>query len=116
VIESKPDNEVHDLRLSEPWPELAAAAAAVDLDALDDAEHSHVPYGLLLVKAAAAWKEAHDGQLPNSSTDRAEFKDMIRSWQRKIDDCPIPEENYGEAIASAHKVWAPPTLSTFFKD
>ena len=112
MIESKPDSEVHDLRLGEPWPELYTAAAAVDLDALDDAEHSHVPYGVLLVKAAAAWKESHDNQLPKSTSDRTEFKDMIRSWQRKIDDCPIPEENFTEAIASAHKVWAPPILST----
>jgi amyloid beta precursor protein binding protein 1 len=71
--------------------------------------------GLLLVKAAAAWKDAHSGQLPKSSTDRSEFKDMIRSWQRKIDDCPIPEENFTEAIASAHKVWAPPSLKSEVK-
>ncbi len=114
MIESKPDSEVHDLRLGEPWPELAAAAAAVDLDTLDNAEHSHVPYGVLLVKAAAQWKASHDGQLPKSATDRAEFKDMIRSWQRKIDDCPVPEENLDEALASAHKVWAPPILSTVY--
>jgi len=45
VIESKPESEVHDLRLNNPWPELAAAARAVDLNALDETEHSHVPYG-----------------------------------------------------------------------
>ena len=47
IIESKPDSEVHDLRLGNPWPELAAAAAATALEGLDDAEHSHVPYGEL---------------------------------------------------------------------
>ena len=67
--------------------------------------------GLLLVKAAAAWKAAHNGELPKSSADRSAFKDLIRSWQRTIDDCPIPEENFQEAIASAHKVWAPPIIS-----
>ena len=33
------------MRVGEPWHELAAAADALDLDGLDDAEHSHVPYG-----------------------------------------------------------------------
>lgn len=69
--------------------------------------------GLLLVKAAAAWKAEHGGELPRSSTDRSAFKDLIRSWQRLFDDCPIPEENFTEAIANAHKVWAPPILSTY---
>jgi amyloid beta precursor protein binding protein 1 len=45
VVESRPDSEVHDLRLDAPWPELERAARGVELDELGDAEHSHVPYG-----------------------------------------------------------------------
>jgi NEDD8-activating enzyme E1 regulatory subunit len=47
VIESKPDSQVDDLRATSAWPELLAAAEAVKLDELDEAEHSHVPYGKL---------------------------------------------------------------------
>ena len=56
VIESKPDGLHHDLRLSAPFPELAAHAAAVDLSAMThvaDAKqrgraHSHVPWAVVL--------------------------------------------------------------------
>lgn len=63
------------------------------------------------MKAAAVWRADHDGALPSSAADRAAFKDLIGSWQRTIDGCPIPEENFAEAVAAAHKVWAPPVLS-----
>lgn len=45
VVESKPDSEVDDLRIANPWPKLVEAADELDLDRLDDAEHSHIPYG-----------------------------------------------------------------------
>jgi len=106
IVESKPDSEVHDLRLSNPWPELAAAAESLNLDDLDDSDHAHVPYGLLLVKAAQAWQRQHGGKLPATGAERAAFKELLVSRQRKIDDCPIPEENFSEAVANAHKVWA----------
>ena len=115
VIESKPDSEVHDLRLGDPWPELAAAAAAISFDELDETEHSHIPYAFILVKAASTWKLTHDNYLPKTAAERAAFKDLIRSWQRSIDGCPVPEENFVEAIANAHKVWAPPVLSSEVK-
>ena len=68
---------------------------------------------LLLVKATSAWRATHQGQLPQTASERSEFKDLLRSWQRSIDGCPIPEENFTEAVANAHKVWAPATLSTY---
>eukprot|EP00629_Pelagomonadales_sp_RCC1024_P009325 CAMPEP_0119269644 /NCGR_PEP_ID=MMETSP1329-20130426/6971_1 /TAXON_ID=114041 /ORGANISM="Genus nov. species nov., Strain RCC1024" /LENGTH=209 /DNA_ID=CAMNT_0007269645 /DNA_START=166 /DNA_END=792 /DNA_ORIENTATION=- len=43
IVDSKPDNAMWDLRLREPFPALEAAADAVDLDALDDHAHAHVP-------------------------------------------------------------------------
>ena len=45
IVESKPDSEVSDLRIANPWPELVEAAEKLRLEDLDDAEHSHVPYG-----------------------------------------------------------------------
>ena len=33
-------------RLAAPWPELETYAASIDLDALDDIHHKHVPYGM----------------------------------------------------------------------
>ena len=66
------------------------------------------------MKAVQAWRDAHGGALPEKSPERAEFKDLLRSRQRSIDGCPIPEENFAEAVASAHKVWAPRKIREFF--
>eukprot|EP00889_Picochlorum_renovo_P005594 jgi/Picre1/32624/NNA_007970.t1 len=83
-------------------------ATDLDLDELDEAEHSHVPYGVLLVRAMSEWKRKHpDAELPISSEERREFKALLKSWQRKIDDCPIPEENFDEAVSNMNKVWGP---------
>lgn len=112
IIESRPDNEVPDLRVADPWPELGGAAADVDLASLSETDHSHVPFGILLVKAASEWKNHHDGQLPKGSKECRAFKDLLRSWQRSIDGCPIPEENFAEAVNNAHLVWAPPVIAS----
>jgi NEDD8-activating enzyme E1 regulatory subunit len=45
VVESKPDNIVEDLRLHQPWPELAELAASIDLVAADEHTHRHTPFG-----------------------------------------------------------------------
>jgi amyloid beta precursor protein binding protein 1 len=107
VIESKPENTVQDYRFADPWPELKVLADSVRLEDLDQAEHSHVPYGIILIKAAAEWRTRHqsDKALPCTSSDRQEFKNIIKSWQLRMDDCPIPEENFEEALANVSKVW-----------
>ena len=59
VIESKPDNVAEDLRLSEPWPELAAFASSFDLSALDDATYKHLPYGAASGRASGFTSSGH---------------------------------------------------------
>ncbi|KAL4419001.1 hypothetical protein ABPG77_000866 [Micractinium sp. CCAP 211/92] len=112
IVESKPDSKVDDLRLGNPWPELEAYAASIDLAGAEDVLHSHIPYAALLIKAAQQWRREHDGQLPGSYAERSAFKDLLKSWQRQIDGIPLEEENFTEAVANAHKVWAPPTVSS----
>ncbi|PSC68884.1 NEDD8-activating enzyme E1 regulatory subunit [Micractinium conductrix] len=112
VVESKPDSKVDDLRLGNPWPELAAYAASVELAGMEDVAHSHVPYAALLIKAAKQWAESHGGGMPGTYTERSAFKDLLRGWQRHIDGFPLEEENLTEAVSNAHKVWAPPTVGS----
>lgn len=107
VIESKPDNILDDLRLAAPWPELQQLASSVDLDALDDVHHKHVPYVILLLQAVQHWQDTHEGTLPSGSAQQREFKDAVRSMQRRTPDgIPLEEENFAEAVANANKVWA----------
>jgi len=57
IIESRPESDVPDLRLSHPFPALLALADRCDLTSLDSLEHSHVPYPILLLKALQLWKK-----------------------------------------------------------
>ncbi|KAK9236603.1 hypothetical protein V1525DRAFT_362529 [Lipomyces kononenkoae] len=94
VVESHPDSTV-DLRLDCPWPELEKFAAAIDLDALDETDHAHVPYVVILLKYLKQWKAAHGGCPPSTYAEKNQFKDLIRSGIRSADT-----ENFDEAIAA----------------
>ena len=102
MVESKPDSAPDDLRLSAPWVELEQHCAAVDLESCDEVTHKHVPYVVLLIQALRHWRSEHHGSLPASSVERAAFKEQLRSMARSHD-----QENVREALAAAHKAWAP---------
>jgi len=55
VVETHPE-DVLDLRLDCPWPELARLASSINLSEMDDFEHGHVPYVLILLKFLEQWK------------------------------------------------------------
>lgn len=55
VVETHPEDVV-DLRLDCPWPELARLASSINLSEMDDFEHGHVPYVLILLKFLEQWK------------------------------------------------------------
>ena len=43
-----------------------AAADALDLDGMADADHAHAPYVLVLAKLAKAWRVSHGGASPKT--------------------------------------------------
>jgi amyloid beta precursor protein binding protein 1 len=55
VVETHPEDVV-DLRLDNPWPELAQLANSLEFEEMDDFEHGHVPYILILLKLLETWK------------------------------------------------------------
>ena len=108
VIESKPDSVVQDFRFGRPWPELVRLAEGFDLSVMEPSEHSHVPYGILLVKASTEYFERPgSAEVQSTMPERAEYREIVKSWQQTIDGCPIPEENFDEALSNLNKVWAP---------
>ncbi|GIL80934.1 hypothetical protein Vretimale_9348 [Volvox reticuliferus] len=108
IVESKPDSQLDDLRLHQPWPELTQFAASFDLSSLDDIAHSHMPYVVILLQAAERWRETHDGQLPGTaSADKSDFKALVASMRRTADGIPLPEENFDEALKAAFHVSTP---------
>mmetsp|Transcript_21156 Transcript_21156/g.58704 ORF Transcript_21156/g.58704 Transcript_21156/m.58704 type:complete len:539 (-) Transcript_21156:37-1653(-) len=107
VEDSKPDNIIWDLRLSNPFPALQDWALSFDLDSMDDVLHKHIPYTALLIQAAQQWKEAHGGSLPSSTAERREFKALVSANQRSVEGVHVEEENFSEALANIHRVWTP---------
>jgi amyloid beta precursor protein binding protein 1 len=117
VVDSHPDS-THTLRIDAPFPALEAYAKGLDLGSMDSMEHSHVPWVVLLVKAASTWKDSvgdlvtssaddqHGGQVPRDLSDdggpdeQREFKALLNGTRHKAD-----EENFDEALAQAYQVW-----------
>jgi amyloid beta precursor protein binding protein 1 len=99
IVESKPDFPPVDLRLSTPFPELLAFSDSFHLGNLESAEHSHVPFPVILLKAMAIWKENHDGNVPSNQESGDLFKESVLQLARK------DEENFNEAYQKAHLVY-----------
>jgi amyloid beta precursor protein binding protein 1 len=99
VVESKPSPApAEDLRLANPFAELAEFCLALDLDLLDSKAFKHTPYVVVLLQQAAQWRRERAGALPASAADKAAFKERIRQLAR----APWgEEENLTEALANA---------------
>lgn len=98
VIDPKPDNATPDLRLVTPYQKLEEYCNAVDLEALDDKEHGHVPYPVILYQLAKKWKKSHDGKLPSTFKEKQEFRATVKSAARKVD----LEVNFMEAVDNSY--------------
>lgn len=117
IVETHPDPEsVQDLRLLNPWPELKQAASRLDrLDGLDDHEHGHVPYILILLHYLEKWKDEHDGKLPDNYKEKTAFKEMVRGGAR-TNNTDGGEENYDEAVAAVMKSISPWSLRSNIRE
>ncbi|KAI8060893.1 ThiF family protein [Gongronella butleri] len=93
IIETHPEN-AQDLRLTQPFPQLIDFVRSFDLDALDQTDHGHVPYVVLLLHYVEQWKKEHGGAAPKSYSERNELKAQIRAGMRTPD-----EENFEEALS-----------------
>ncbi|OAX85386.1 hypothetical protein ACJ72_00234 [Emergomyces africanus] len=113
IVETHPDpNSVQDLRLTNPFPELAAATAKIaDLDSLDDHEHGHVPYLLILLHFLEKWKATHGGDPPLNFKEKSAFREMVREGAR-TNNSAGGEENFDEAVAAVLKSVNPWSLKS----
>lgn len=56
VIETHPDNELPDLRLDKPFPEIINFCNSINLNEMNKKDHSHVAYLIILYKYLEIWK------------------------------------------------------------
>lgn len=118
VVESRPDDSPRDLRLGcspRVWPRgllESAREALAKMEAMSDAEHSHVPAAVLVAAAVVAWgqqgKNSSSSSLPRpTAADRAEIAAVLSSLRRRAPSSNagaegealphLDEENFDEA-------------------
>ncbi|RYP02599.1 hypothetical protein DL764_005725 [Monosporascus ibericus] len=105
IVDTHPDVEkTMDLRLLNPWPELVEFSEEMtrNIDSLDDHEHGHLPYVVILLHYLKKWRESHDGENPTSSKDKKEFRRLVLSSAR-TNNPEGGEENFQEAEAAINK-------------
>ncbi|KAI2619235.1 hypothetical protein GGR54DRAFT_640166 [Hypoxylon sp. NC1633] len=114
IVDTHPEVEkTTDLRLLNPWPELVAFAQDMtkDIDALDDHEHGHLPYVVILLHYLEEWRQSHNGQNPTSYSDKSDFSKFILSKAR-TNNPEGGEENFQEAAVAINKNIKVPELET----
>ena len=117
IIESHPDNSHEDLRLDHPFSELKDYSDKLNLDELDDTQHSNVPFLLVLVKYLEKWKCANDGACPLSYQQKIKFKEFLRTGIRMdANGVPLQEDNFDEALRSVNSVLVPSMVPDAIKD
>lgn len=101
VVESKPEGNRPDLRISQPWPELLEYCQSVDFEKQEDMLHGHTPWIVILVRKVEEWKEKHGGAMPDGKQ-RGEFKTSVKAGARQYDK----ELNYQEACNESYVAFA----------
>lgn len=120
IVDTHPSKDtLIDLRLVNPWSELSLAAEKVaDMDSMDDYDHGHIPYILILLHYLGKWKADHNGLAPQNFKEKYEFRELVRSAQR-TDNPEGGEENFEEAVAEVLKAvnlfQLPSTLREIFE-
>ncbi|VDN57167.1 unnamed protein product [Dracunculus medinensis] len=114
VTDCHDENPLPDLRIDEPFEELASFSDEIDLGSLKYDEHSHIPYLILYIKALKVWREKQDQKhaFPDTYEKRKDFEQVYLSLRKpKAEGNLHDEENFSEGraaiIRSLHKTCTP---------
>lgn len=105
IVDTHPDVEkTVDLRLTQPWPELEEFARELtkDIDSLNDHDHGHLPYVVLLLHHLDKWRAEHDGEYPTEYKTKVEFRKSVAAAAR-TSSAEGGEENFDEAVAAVNR-------------
>ncbi|KAK1635272.1 ThiF family protein [Colletotrichum phormii] len=118
IVDTHPDvTAITDLRLVTPWEELEDFAKSLtkDIDNLENHEHGHLPFVVVLLHYLNVWKSSHDSKPPSNYKDKVEFRKMVAAATR-TDNPEGGEENFEEAVAAVLKTISPPSLPSAVKE
>lgn len=105
IVDTHPDPaSTTDLRLLGPWSEIShfAREKMANLDSMDDEEHGHIPYVIILLHYLEEWKASHNGRPPVTYKEKSEFRETVRGAAR-TNNAEGGEENFDEAAAAVLK-------------
>lgn len=117
IVDTHPDETATaDLRLLAPWPELQAFAKGMteNIDTLDNHEHGHLPWVVILLHYLEEWRQGHGGANPVKYADKIAFRDLITAKTR-TDTPEGGEENFEEAARSVMKHIVEPEVPAALK-
>ncbi|KAI4867912.1 hypothetical protein F4820DRAFT_467054 [Hypoxylon rubiginosum] len=112
IVDTHPEvDKTTDLRLLNPWSELVEFAQGMtkNIDALDELEHGHLPYVVILLHYLEEWRLSHNGQNPTSYNDKTAFGKFVLSKARS-NNPEGGEENFQEAAVAINKNVKAPEL------
>lgn len=118
IVDTHPDPvSTTDLRLVKPWSALLdfVHSRTDNLEGMEDDDHGHVPYLLLLLYYLEEWKKTHEGKVPSAYKEKQEFRDLVRKGMR-TNTREGSEENYEEAISAVLKSLNEPTASSAVRE
>ena len=107
IMESKPDNELPDLRLSQPFSDLTDLVNQTNLQTVSDMDHGHIPFVIILIKALERWRsESTQNNLPSTPEQKAQFRDVVKTMARNYAN----QLNFQEAFQDAYLAYSPRQL------
>lgn len=117
VVESHPDDQLPDLRLLSPFPELVDYCSKQDLSSMTKKDHMHTPWLVVLYHAVEEWKRTHDGETPKNYKEKQAFKQILRDMNLKTEEgVPEHEDNFEEALRHVNTALQRPTLPSDIKE
>lgn len=127
IVETHPDDRTHDLRLDEPWPELAnwLEAEGKRMEDMDLKDHSHTPYPVIIYRQLQKWMEDKKLKPPFTFKEKKLFKEEMMKGVRKneindneyVDEIEENFEEAGKAINTVlNKTTIPVSTQTIIED
>mmetsp|Transcript_361 Transcript_361/g.614 ORF Transcript_361/g.614 Transcript_361/m.614 type:complete len:534 (-) Transcript_361:106-1707(-) len=104
VYDPRPDFGVVNLGFWRDIPDLEEMSGNLNLEEMNDIDHSHVPYPVLLLLARKVYAK-EEGNPPKERKDLVKIKEILAKMQRKSD-----EANFVEATKQVAQILPPSSL------
>jgi amyloid beta precursor protein binding protein 1 len=116
LLQPKPTNSPPDLRLVSSFPSVRQLVDSINLDLLDDMQHGHIPYPVLLTKAIDRYHEDKSKEAPKDDTENNkngghgrilpktfnEKQDFVNNYVKSMARDYNKQLNFQEAAANAY--------------